>query len=165
MAWRLIGVPAAAACALAVSVSASWTVAHGGTRATYWGAWIGSQLTGAEAPWDWEAVRRFESRVAAGKPLSLLQWSSPFSSLRCGGRCKFAAATFERVRAAGAIPFFSCANSGIAHRRVAADRYNSYIAGWARAARAWGHPFFPAFRLGDERREVVVGGRARQHPG
>src|SRR6185437_5226798 len=68
-------------------------------HALYWGAWIGNQFTGAEAPWDWNAVTDFEQQSSNGKAPSIIQWSSPFvSSAWCDGNCNFDAGTFEKVR-------------------------------------------------------------------
>ncbi len=115
-------------------------------RSLYWGAWIGNQFTGTQAPWAWQSVRDFEKRNSAGKRLSVVQWSSPFfSSVWCGGSCKFDATVFEKVRKHGVIPFFSWGSSGIRDRDIAAGDYDRYIAAWARAAKAWGHPFFLRF--------------------
>jgi hypothetical protein len=112
----------------------------------YWGAWVGSQFTGAEAPWDWNAVTDFESRDAGGKHASIVNWSSPFFASFCsGGACNFGTPTFDSVRSRGVIPFFSWANSGLADRDVTAGNYDAYITGWAQAAKAWGHPFFLRF--------------------
>ena len=44
----------------------------------YWGAWIGSQLTGTEAPWDMNAVTALEQK--AGKKLSIVNFSAPFAN-------------------------------------------------------------------------------------
>jgi hypothetical protein len=125
-------------------------------RATglYWGAWIGSHLTGEEAPWDFRAVAVFERRV--GKGMSLVHFSSPFSDctvLPCRG-LRFPAPAFTRVRRHGAIPFFSW-NSGAlpvvadqpGHRLadVIDGRHDRHITAWARAARRWRHPFFLRF--------------------
>jgi hypothetical protein len=111
----------------------------------YWGAWIGSQFTGREAPWDWNAVTAFEQRNAGGKHLSVVQWSSPFSASYCGGNCNFATSTFDSVRQHGVIPFFSWANSGISDGDIAAGNWDSYVTSWATAAKNWGHPFFLRF--------------------
>src|SRR5207248_1045271 len=43
--------------------------AHSG-NALYWGAWIGTQFTGTEAPWDMRAVSAFQ-RLVNGKGLSM----------------------------------------------------------------------------------------------
>ncbi len=37
------------------------------TNSIYWGAWIGSQLTGTEAPWDMNAVSAFEGDAAEAR--------------------------------------------------------------------------------------------------
>src|SRR5215471_9895085 len=41
--------------------SSSSRSAPSGSRPIYWGAWIGSQLTGSQAPWDMNAVSAFEA--------------------------------------------------------------------------------------------------------
>ena len=46
-------------------------------RGIYWGAWIGTQLTGDQPPWDMSAVSHFEGMV--GKGLSLLEFAAPFA--------------------------------------------------------------------------------------
>jgi hypothetical protein len=110
-----------------------------------WGAWIGRQFDGVEPPADWTAVRAFEQRNAGGKRISVLNWSSPFSSDSCGGPCLFDVRSFRRVRHRGAIPFFSWANGGIPDRDVAAGGQDDYLRAWAKAAKAWGKPFFLRF--------------------
>src|SRR2546429_570216 len=50
----------------------------GGSSQLYWGAWIGSQFTGTDAPWDMSAVADFEH--LAGKPVSLINFSSPWQN-------------------------------------------------------------------------------------
>jgi hypothetical protein len=120
----------------------------------YWGAWIGKQLTGEEAPWDMNAVSKFESSV--GKQLSLVHFSSPFANCY-SSPCKFyglPTAAFENVRQAGAIPFFSWASSALPASKsqpdfqlsdVTAGTYDSYIRSFATSAKSWGHPFFLRF--------------------
>jgi beta-mannanase len=120
----------------------------------FWGAWIGSQLTGDEAPWDMSAVTALEK--IAGKSPSLLNFSSPFAD--CSkSPCSFydfPTAQMERIRSNGQIPFFSWASqstpAGINQpdfqlSDVIEGRYDSYIRKWAEAAKAWGHPFFLRF--------------------
>jgi len=120
----------------------------------YWGAWIGNQLTGEEAPWDMNAVSQFDSSV--GKPLSMVQFSSPFANC-FSSPCKyygFPTSSFEDVRKAGAIPFFSWASQSIPSSQsepeyqlsdVIAGKYDSYIRSFASSAKSWGHPFFLRF--------------------
>ncbi|HET8813779.1 MAG TPA: glycosyl hydrolase [Solirubrobacterales bacterium] len=115
----------------------------------YWGAWIGTQLTGGEPPWEMRAARRFEAELGHG--LSLLQFSAPFAE--CGrSRCSyysFPTREMEKIRRHGAIPLFSW-NSGAYPREIrlaqlTAGRYDEHIRAFARAARDWGHPFFLRF--------------------
>jgi len=121
---------------------------------SYWGAWIGSQLTGSEAPWDMSAVTKFEAMT--GKGISLLEFSSPFSD--CGtSPCtpySFPTTPFEDIRAHGAIPVFSWSSQSIPSSThepafqladIIDGRYDSYIRSFAVAAREWGHPFFLRF--------------------
>ncbi|MDB5693499.1 MAG: beta-mannanase-like protein [Alphaproteobacteria bacterium] len=134
---------------------------HGGhqkpkQRGAYWGAWIGSQLTGGQPPWDMSAVSAFES--LAGKGLSLLEFASPFAS------CEASPCTFydfpryemERIRNYGAVPFFSWGSQStpvpldlnepaFQLGDIARGAYDSYIREFAEGARDWGHPFFLRF--------------------
>jgi hypothetical protein len=122
----------------------------------FWGAWIGRQLTGSEAPWDMNAVSSLEQSV--GKKLSIVNFSSPFancSSSPCSFY-NFPAGEFNNIRNHGAIPFFSWGSQAIPLPSnlnepdfqlsdVIEGRYDSYIRKWAEAAKAWGHPFFLRF--------------------
>jgi glycosyl hydrolase family 26 len=120
----------------------------------YWGAWIGSQLTGTAAPWDMSAVSKFAQMV--GKPLSLLQFSSPFadcSSSNCS-YYEFPTEAFDQIRARGAIPFLSWSSELLSGDGSAptfqlsdllAGAYDEYIREFAESARTWGHPFFLRF--------------------
>ncbi|MCW2982842.1 MAG: putative endoglucanase [Conexibacter sp.] len=123
-------------------------------RRMYWGAWIGAQLTGQQAPWDFTAVERFEQN--SGKRLSLLQFSSPF--FNCNAQpCtpyNFPTTPFNAIRAHGAIPFFSWNSAASPTSKempdfrladVAAGRYDAYITEWATSAARWGNPFFLRF--------------------
>jgi hypothetical protein len=146
------------------SPSALSTAAGGSLQATasgrrsrkrkLWGAWIGSQLTGTEAPFDMRAVRKFE-RIA-GKRLSIVHWASPFAN--CASRpCSFytfPTREMAKVRRHGAIPMLSWSSASIPAgknqrafqlRDVAGGRYDRYIRRFARAAKRWGHPFFLRF--------------------
>jgi len=120
----------------------------------YWGAWIGSHITGTEAPWDVNAINQFEQH--AGKGVSLVNFSNPFAncySTPCTPY-NFPAGEFNTIHGHGAIPFFSWANDALpvsgdqsAYQLsdVIAGRHDSYITAWATAAKAWGHPFFLRF--------------------
>jgi beta-mannanase len=126
----------------------------GATGPMYWGAWVGNQLTGTEAPWDMNAVAKFEGM--AGKHASVINFSSPFAD--CSkSPCSFydfPAAEMERIRDHGSIPFFSWASQSTPAKLdqpnfqladVIAGTYDGYIREWAEAARDWGHPFFLRF--------------------
>jgi hypothetical protein len=126
-------------------------------RPSYWGAWIGENLTGAQPPWDMSAVTKFEQLI--GKGLSLVEFSAPFYD--CGGpRCNplhFPTPQMESIRNYGAIPFFSWGSSSIPVgddtaiepdfqlSDLIAGRYDAYIREFAEEARRWGHGFFLRF--------------------
>ena len=60
--------------------------ASGAPQPLYWGATIGSHLTGDQAPWDMSAVTKFEE--SASKSASMVQFFQPFAN--CGGSpCSF----------------------------------------------------------------------------
>jgi mannan endo-1,4-beta-mannosidase len=124
-------------------------------RPLYWGAWIGDQLTGTNAPWDMNAVAAFEQIV--GKGMSLVEFSSSFED--CSRRpCrfyKFPNQPMDNIRAHGSIPVFSWGAESTP--RASAEQpefqlsdviegtYDSYVAQFASEARDWGHPFFLRF--------------------
>jgi Glycosyl hydrolase family 26 len=127
-------------------------------KTLYWGAWIGSGLTGTAAPWDMGAVTAFQRMVR--KPLSLVEWSIPFANCE-SSPCDFYEFPLQHmgdVRSYGAIPFLSWGSQSIPvdPNRPAdlpdfqlsdliAGRYDAYIRDFAIAARNWGHPFFLRF--------------------
>ncbi len=125
-------------------------------RGTYWGAWIGTQLTGDQPPWDMSAVSHFEGMV--GKGLSLLEFAAPFAD--CGtDPCsfyRFPTYEMQTIRSYGAIPFFSWGSQSVPVpgdlnepafqlADIAAGAYDGYIHRFAEGARDWGHPFFLRF--------------------
>jgi mannan endo-1,4-beta-mannosidase len=120
----------------------------------YWGAWIGNQFTGTEAPWDMNAVADFESMV--GKKLSLINFSSPWANCYSSPctNYKFDSVAFNNVRNHGAIPFFSWGSDSLPFSKDEPDlslgkiingSWDSYVTSWATAAKNWGHPFFLRF--------------------
>jgi mannan endo-1,4-beta-mannosidase len=122
--------------------------------ALYWGATIGSHLTGTQAPWDTSAISKFEEN--AHKRLSLVQFFQPFAN--CGtSPCSFYSfptTPLENIRLHGAIPVLSWSSQSIPSSLnepnfqlsdVIEGRHDSYIRSFATAAKAWGHPFFIRF--------------------
>jgi hypothetical protein len=119
----------------------------------YWGATIGSQLTGTQAPWDMNAVNKFEE--GARKKASLVQFFQPFAN--CNPSCsfyKFPTSPLESIRQHGSIPVLSWSSQSIPSTKVEPDfqlsdvisgRDDSYIREFATAAKAWNHPFFLRF--------------------
>jgi hypothetical protein len=129
-------------------------------HAMYWGAWIGSQITGTSPPYDMGAVDKFAEAV--GKGLSLVEFSSPFADCTASpcSYYRFPTAQMRAVREYGAIPFFSWgaqtipweSAGNVAENRpnirladVANGTYDGYIRQFAEDAAAWGHPFFLRF--------------------
>ncbi len=121
-----------------------------------WGAWIGNQLTGKEAPWDMNAVTKFEQET--GKGVSVVNFSAPFancSSSPCSFY-NFPTSEFNSIRSHGSIPFFSWGSQSIPLPSnlnepdfqlsdLISGRYDSYLRNFATAAKNWGHPFFLRF--------------------
>jgi hypothetical protein len=139
---------------LAAAAPAPASVTPPPQRGTYWGAWIGDQLTGGQPPWDMSAVSRFQSLT--GKGPSLLEFSAPFANCGDDG-CDpyyFPRYELETIRSYGAIPFFSWgsqASSGALTQPayqladIVDGTYDDYIREFASAAREWDHPFFLRF--------------------
>jgi hypothetical protein len=119
----------------------------------YWGATIGSHLTGTQAPWDMGAVTKFEE--GARKKASMVQFFQPFAN--CNPGCsfyRFPTSPLESIRQHGSIPVLSWSSQSIPSTKVEPDfqlsdvisgRYDSYIREFATAAKAWNHPFFLRF--------------------
>jgi Glycosyl hydrolase family 26 len=121
---------------------------------SYWGAWIGRQFTGTEAPYDMNPVSQFQGLI--GKGLSLIETSVPFAhcdTTPCTPE-DFPQNLFDPVRQYGAIPVLSWASQSdpatvnepnFQLSDVINGTYDSYIANFAAQARDWGHPFFLRF--------------------
>lgn len=126
-------------------------------RPLYWGAQIGPQLTGHQAPWDMTAVDAFQKRTKKG--LSLLAFYAPFADCQTNKRrCQFngfPTVPLEAVRNYGAIPFLSWSSASTAEdplhqpefrlKRIINGSYDHYIREFAEASLAWGHPYFLRF--------------------
>jgi len=143
-----------AACAFGVVSACRSNAPPSSPRSLYWGASIGKQLTGTQAPWDMAAVRKFERMT--GKRLSIVHFASPFadcSSSPCSFY-RFPTSLMTRVREHGAIPFLSWSSqstpssvneSNFRLSDVIAGRYDAYVRSFAEAAKNWRHPFFLRF--------------------
>lgn len=119
----------------------------------YWGARIGRQLTGAQAPWAPSGILKLRQMV--GKSLSLVHFEAPFE--HCRSTCvtyPFPFTPVQTIRRLGAIPFFSWGSQSTPRMakepafslsNVIAGRYDGYIRTWAEAAKRWGKPFFLRF--------------------
>jgi mannan endo-1,4-beta-mannosidase len=148
---------AAAVLIFVATLSFVLTGAAGGAstsaNSVYWGAWIGPQLTGTEAPWDMSAVSEMEERL--GKSMSLVEFSAPFTN--CESACKpqeFPRVGMNSIRNHGSIPVLSwgsqATDSGLEDpeytlARIADGEFDSYLDRFAQQAKAWGHPFFLRF--------------------
>jgi len=119
----------------------------------YWGAWIGEQLTGGQAPWDMSAVSAFEGM--ADKKLSIIHYSAPFAN--CSSSCSnydFPTGPMQMIRDHGSIPLYSWASQSTPSKLsepdfelsdVIAGNHDSFIREFATDAATWGHPFFLRF--------------------
>jgi hypothetical protein len=139
---------------LACAASPAPSVAKGKPASLYWGAQIGSQLTGGQAPWDIAPVYKFQG--IAGRGLSLVEFSAPFAD--CDpAPClfgRFPSEPLENVRRYGAIPVFSWNSSSsptvvpdpdFELSDIIDGSFDAYIRYFATSAKAWGHPFFLRF--------------------
>ncbi|HEU5105438.1 MAG TPA: Ig-like domain-containing protein [Solirubrobacterales bacterium] len=119
----------------------------------FWGATIGSHLTGNQAPWDMGAVTKFEE--GARKKVSMVQFFQPFAN--CNPGCsfyKFPTSPMESIRNHGSIPVLSWSSQSIPSTKnepdfqlsdVISGRYDNYIREFATQAKGWNHPFFLRF--------------------
>jgi hypothetical protein len=120
----------------------------------YWGAWIGSQLTGTAAPFDMSAASKFEQMT--GKSPSLLEFGSPFADCSTSpcAYYEFPTSYMDAIRAQGAIPFLSWNSASTPGGATQPEfqlsdliggAYDQYIRQFATEAAAWGHPYFLRF--------------------
>ena len=148
--------------------------ASAATGPLYWGAWIGDQLTGDEAPWDMGAVEKFEG-MAGKRPRSSTSprpsptAPQPLLLLQVPRRRRWTA-----IRAHGSIPFFSWASQATPASLNQPDfqladvidgSHDAYIREFAEAATRLGPPLLPPLQLGDERRLVRLGRGRQRQPG
>jgi mannan endo-1,4-beta-mannosidase len=146
----------AAAAAVAAGVACLLLAAGAATakpppRPLLWGATIGPQLTGEQAPWDLNAVTEYEA--ITGKGLAVLGFSSPFSNCH-SDPCSFypfPSEAMENLRLRGTIPMLSWASQSVPAdisqpdyqlQDIVDGSFDPYIRGFAGRAEEWGHPFF-----------------------
>jgi mannan endo-1,4-beta-mannosidase len=107
-----------------------------------WGAWIGTQFTGSEAPWSWDAVTAFDKRNAGGRHLNIVHWGVGVPWVH---QFNYWARPFNLVQSGGAISLVDL-NTGSAPLRVVANgKYDGALRTWASEAATWGHPFLVRF--------------------
>jgi len=112
--------------------------------AVYWGAYING------VPWDMTKLDAFESML--GKRASIVHFGQPWQQ---GGQfLGFPTMVMDRVRARGSIPMINWGSWRFGYGAdqpdyrlsvIAKGGYDNYIIAWARAAKAWGQPFFLKF--------------------
>jgi hypothetical protein len=154
--WRARVAAAALAGLLGVGLLATLPASAAAKPAPsiYWGAQIGPQMTGEQAPWDMRPVHRFQK--IAGKGLSLVEFGAPFAECGSAGCLfgKFPTTPLDNVRSYGAIPIFSWSSASNSPNvrqpnfqlsDVISGRYDSFIREFAIEAREWHHPFFLRF--------------------
>jgi hypothetical protein len=119
----------------------------------FWGATIGSHITGNQAPWDMNAVSRFEQ--GTGKSAAAVQFFQPFAN--CNPNCsfyRFPTTPMDSIRSHGSIPVLSWSSQSIPWSLNEPDfqlgdviegRYDNFIREFAEEAQEWGHPFFLRF--------------------
>lgn len=107
----------------------------------YWGAFIGGW------PEDTRAIDDFE--YVATKRTSIIQWGQPW--FRRGAYQSFQTSYYQVVRDRGGIPLVdwggwdTCCGAEqpeFALKTILQGSHDAYLIKWARAAKAWGHPFF-----------------------
>lgn len=127
-----------------ISRLAGHPVRFADSHSIYWGASI--KTPQGQAPWNMNIADQF-GRLT-GKNVSIISWGSLFYSPQyCTGWCNFQTTQFDAVRGYGAIPMLSWGPnwSRSIDAKVANGDYDSYLITWAKAAKAWGHPFFLRF--------------------
>jgi Glycosyl hydrolase family 26 len=139
---------ALAVCVLSLGAAASAADAQPTNTQIYWGATIDGHAYGfGSTPGDMRGVQTFETNT--GKRVSIISFGSSWMN-GSGQFNAFNTSNFEKVRLHGSIPLFTWQTNGpnkadFQNLIVANGRYDSYIHSWARAAKAWGHPFFLRF--------------------
>jgi chitodextrinase len=119
----------------------------GTTTRAYWGGWVtyndyctpGRPTWSCDSPWVMSSQTTFEQH--AGKSASLITFSGNLTN----GAAPFDTTAFNNAWNHGSIPIYAANVAGYTDRQVANGAADAAITAWAKAARAWGHPFFLRF--------------------
>jgi hypothetical protein len=120
----------------------------------FWGARVGTQLTGSMPPWDMSAQRQFERET--GKRASLMHWGAPWQACTPGCRpYRFDKTAANNVRKHGSISMYDWAPyaepGGADQQRrlslaaISRGDWDGLVRAFATEVRNWGHPLFLRF--------------------
>jgi mannan endo-1,4-beta-mannosidase len=127
-----------------LTVGAAQPAVAADDASVYWGAYVNG------APFNLSILDDFEAQV--GKHVSIVHWGQPW--LMQGAFQPFQSHLYQVVRDRGSIPMIDWGSWDLGKgtdqaafrlSTIAGGKYDAYIAEWARAARAWGGPFFLRF--------------------
>lgn len=107
------------------------------TSQVYWGARMDGEVYGSsgDAPWSSPTWNAFETH--AGRAASLVHFGQPPPWEQA-----FSSQPFELTRARGAVPLMDMGSDGATLGEIASGAKDAYLTAWAKAARAYGKPFF-----------------------
>lgn len=110
----------------------------------YWGAYV------QNAPWNMAELDTFEAITE--KPVAIVHFGLPWK--QNGVFRRFPKPQMDAIRERGSIPLIGWGSQHLGHGPeqpdfrlsvIAGGAYDDFIAEWALAAKAWGHPFFLKF--------------------
>jgi len=113
-----------------------------------WGALVGAQFTGKEAPGDWNAIKAFEKKNAGGKKITALHHGGNwYHSTGCSGYCRFDSVGLGNAVKNKALPVYAWGSTTdveaqkgqFLNSAIAAGTQDTYIRQWAQDAKAFGH--------------------------
>jgi len=129
------------------AVATSTVLVDNHKRQIYWGALVSGALYGdGNPPYDMRSLRTFEQH--AGKGVSILALGTNWGSKHPN----FPTAGMDAIRRHGSIPLYSWGTMAKAKfgteqpkyrlSNIIHGKFDAYIRRFARAAKAWGNPFF-----------------------
>ena len=142
--FRGLLAPVAAMAFIAVWALPATPAAQAEGQPILWGAYLNAM------PSDRARLATFESH--AGKPASILHWGQPW--FHDNTYQSFQTSYFQAAREHGSIPMvnwgswdYCCGTNQPRFRlsEIIKGAHDGYIHQWARAAAAWGHPYFLRF--------------------